>query len=129
ALAPFLREHPGGAFAIVAAIMIVVFIWDPIPATGTAIGIIVFMALALLGTEVLRRQTEVEFPGARSGETTAALRARVDSFREARQQRQTASNPAPAPLSDQLEKLAALRDSGAITPEEYDTAKASLLRG
>jgi hypothetical protein len=129
ALAPFLRERPGWAFAIVAAIMVVVFIWDPIPATGTAIGIIVFMALALFATEVLRRQTAVEFPGARSGETAAALRARVESFREARHHHHTASNPAPASLPDELEKLANLRDSGAITPEEYETAKASLLRG
>jgi hypothetical protein len=129
ALAPFLRERPGWAFAVVAGIMVIVFIWDPIPATGTAIGIIVFMALALLGTEVLRRQTAVEFPGARSGETSAALRARVGSFREGLHHRPAASPSAPDSLPDQLEKLSKLRDSGAITPEEYETAKASLLGG
>src|SRR5262249_17835984 len=114
---------------IVAAIMLLIFIWQPIPATGTAIGIIVFLALALLGTELLRRQIAVEFPDARSGETTAALRAQVQSFRATGQDRATASSPAPESLPDQLEKLSTLRDSGAITPEEYDAAKRNLLPG
>ncbi len=129
ALAPFFRERPGWAFAIVAAIMVLVFIWQPIPATGTAIGIIVFLALAMLGTEILRRQTAIEFPNAQSGETTAALRARVEHFRGARQHRHEAPEPSPPSLPDQLEKLAALRDSGSITPEDYEAAKANLLRG
>jgi hypothetical protein len=63
-LAPFLRNEPGLAFALTAAIMVLVFIWRPIPATGKLAGMIVFMALALLGTEVLRRQTAREFPDA-----------------------------------------------------------------
>ena len=48
AIAPFLREQPGMAFVIAGAIMIVVFIWNPIPATGKPAGIIVFFALAML---------------------------------------------------------------------------------
>jgi hypothetical protein len=64
AIAPFLREQPGLTFAITAAIMLVIFIWRPIPATGRPAGIIVFLALAFLGTEVLRRQTAREFPEA-----------------------------------------------------------------
>jgi uncharacterized membrane protein YdbT with pleckstrin-like domain len=43
-----------------------------------------------------------------------------------------AAAPAPAPaaapdVTDQIAKLAALRDSGAITPEEYEAKKAELL--
>jgi len=64
ALAPFLRDRPDWTFGIVAAIMAVIFIWQPIPATGTPVGIIVFLALALLGTVLLRRQTAEEFPHA-----------------------------------------------------------------
>lgn len=64
AIAPFLREQPGLAFAITGAIMVLIFIWHPIPATGKPAGIIVFLALAFLGTEVLRRQTAREFPDA-----------------------------------------------------------------
>jgi hypothetical protein len=62
AIAPFLREQPGWTFGIVAFIMLLIFIWGPIPATHKPAGIIVFLALALFGTEVLRRQTAVEFP-------------------------------------------------------------------
>jgi hypothetical protein len=51
-------------FGIVAAIMALIFIWQPIPATGKPVGIIVFLALAFLGTAVLRRQTAEEFPDA-----------------------------------------------------------------
>ena len=63
AIAPFLREQPGLTFAITGAIMLLIFIWHPIHATGTPAGIIVFLALAFFGTEVLRRQTAREFPG------------------------------------------------------------------
>jgi len=63
-IAPFLREQPALAFVITGAIMVVIFIWGPIPATHRPAGIIVFLALAFLGTEVLRRQTAREFPEA-----------------------------------------------------------------
>ena len=64
AIAPFLREQPVLTFVIVGAIMVGIFIWGPIPATHRPAGIIVFLALAFLGTEVLRRQTAREFPDA-----------------------------------------------------------------
>jgi hypothetical protein len=62
AIAPFLREHPDWAYGITAAVMGLIFLWNPIPATGKPAGIIVFLALAFLGTYVLRRQTAAEFP-------------------------------------------------------------------
>ena len=61
AIAPFLREQPGWTYGIVITIMLLIFIWGPIPATHKLAGIIVFLALALFGTEVLRRQTAREF--------------------------------------------------------------------
>jgi hypothetical protein len=65
AIAPFLRDYPEWTFSIVAFVMLLIFIWGPIPATHKPAGIIVFLVLALLGTEVLRRQTAVEFPDGR----------------------------------------------------------------
>jgi len=65
AIAPFLRDQPEWTFAIVAFIMLLIFIWGPIPATRKPAGIIVFLVLAFFGTEVLRRQTAREFPDAR----------------------------------------------------------------
>jgi hypothetical protein len=128
ALAPFMRDRTAAVFGVVVAIMLVIFIWQPIPAAGTPVGIVVFMLLALAGTEVLRRETAIEFPDAHEGETTAALRARYQSFREARHrhhdQRQSGSGES---VPDQLERLAALRDKGALSDEEYSAAKANLL--
>ena len=73
AIAPFLRDQPGWTYGIVLAIMLLIFIWGPIPATHKLAGIIVFLALALFGTEVLRRQTAREFPaGGGSGPQTPA---------------------------------------------------------
>lgn len=72
AIAPFLREQAGWTYAIVAAIMLAIFIWDPIPATGKPAGIIVFLALAFFGTYLLRRQTAEEFPPAGGGGAAAA---------------------------------------------------------
>lgn len=76
-IAPFMHEHPAWAFAIVAIVMALIFIWQPIPATGTLVGVIVFLVLAFLGTEVLRRQLEREFgservSGAGTPQTPAA---------------------------------------------------------
>jgi hypothetical protein len=61
-ISPFLRERPEWTYGIVTAIMLLIFIWNPIPATGKAAGIITFLALALFGTYLLRRQTAEEFP-------------------------------------------------------------------
>ncbi len=63
-LAPALRHYPAACFGVVALIMILIFIWQPIPATGTPAGMIVFFVLAMVGTELLRRQTDAEFPRA-----------------------------------------------------------------
>lgn len=132
AIAPFLRTNPGPTYGITVAVMVLIFIWQPFPATGTPAGMIVFLLLALLGTALLRRQTATEFPHAQAGDTMAALRARTHRLRAGRHERGTAPEQAqtipPAPtIPQQIEHLAALRDSGSITPEDYDAAKARLL--
>jgi hypothetical protein len=123
ALAPYLREQTAWAFGVTIAVMALIFIWDPIPATGKPAGIIVFLLLALLGTELLRRQTAAEFPDATAGDASAAVRTRIRTIRGSRH----GGGAGTATAADQLERLAALRDSGNITQEEYDAAKASLL--
>ena len=129
AIAPFLREHRGGAFAVTLGLMVLIFIWNPIEATGKPAGIIVFTLLALLGMEVLRRQTAVEFPDAQSGAASHAIRAHLNSFRVRRHQRgdRATSAPAAPTTAEQLKQLADLRDQGAISPDEYQAAKAQLL--
>jgi hypothetical protein len=129
AIAPFLRERPVETYGIVLGLMVLVFIINPIPATGKPAGIIVFLILAMFGTYLLREQTQREFPDAQSGATTARIRARVSAIRDSRQHSKTDSTPgAPAlTMPEQLRELSDLRDHGAITPEEYQAAKAHLL--
>jgi hypothetical protein len=67
AIAPFLADNPVAVYGIVAAILLLIFIWGPIPATHRPAGIIVFTVLAFFGVEVLRRQTAREFPSGVSG--------------------------------------------------------------
>jgi hypothetical protein len=129
ALAPHLRDHPGGAYATTLAIMVLIFIWNPIPATGKIAGIIVFLALALFGTYVLREQTVREFPDARSGATMARLRERWSAMRAGRHRATsppTLGGGAPT-LPEQLRELAALRDQGELSADEFAAAKARLL--
>jgi hypothetical protein len=125
ALAPYLQDDPAWVFGGVAVLMLLIFIWNPIPATGKPAGMIVFLALALFGTEVLRRQSAEEFPDAGPGEAGSSPR----GWLEARRERKDSSGPASRAesLPDQLERLSTLRDKGAISEAEYDSAKANLL--
>jgi hypothetical protein len=122
-IAPFLRDNPIGTYAVTVGLLALLFIWDPIPATGTPAGIITFTVLALFGTEVLRIQTAREFPEARAGGATHAFRTRMSDLRRP-------TTPASSETTaDQLKQLADLRDNGSLTAEEYETAKTQLLNG
>jgi Short C-terminal domain len=128
AIAPFLREQAVATYGIALGIVVLLLIWDPIPATSKPLGILAFTVLALVGTELLIRQTAREFPEARSGAATHAIRSRVSSMRQNRQSRGSSAPSGPT-TADQLKQLAELRDSSAITPEEYQSAKTQLLGG
>ena len=127
AITPFMRDQPVGTYGVVVAVMILIFIWQPIHATGTPGGIIAFLVLALVGTALLRRQVTAEFPDAQAGDASASARGRVQSFRDGRERRkQPAANGSDA-IPDQLERLAKLRNDGSISDEEYNAAKTRLL--
>jgi hypothetical protein len=127
AMAPFLREHPAGTYAVTLTVMGLIFLWDPIPATGKPAGIVVFLALALCGTAVLRRQTAREFPDARTGDAARTLR----SWWATRRGRNVAgANETPtgrASTADRLRQLTELRAAGAISDDEYQNARAHVL--
>ncbi len=129
AISPFLREHHGPTFAITLGLLALLFLWDPIPATGTPAGIITFTVLALFGTEVLVRQTAAEFPEAHAGSTTEALRARWTARTGPREPANPGLGADTARTStvDELKQLAELRDRGELTPDEYVAAKSHLL--
>jgi hypothetical protein len=76
---------------------------------------------------VLRRQTAREFPDARAGDGSAALRG---WFRTHLSRGGTAPATAPATNGDvvaELERLAALHDHGALTDDEFSSQKAALI--
>ena len=60
-IAPHLRE-PRYAYGGLALLLVLLFWWDPLVATDRLVPSLILIALAVLGTEVLRRQVIREFP-------------------------------------------------------------------
>lgn len=60
ALGPHFRDRPAAMFAAAALLLLAVFVWQPIPATGEPLGMLVFTVLAAVGVESLRRQSVSE---------------------------------------------------------------------
>ena len=63
-MAPYLRERPDLAFGAIALLLLLLFLWGPIAATKSLIGIAIITVLAFFGTQMLRRETAREFPAA-----------------------------------------------------------------
>jgi hypothetical protein len=121
-LAPHFRERPALAYWITVALLVLVFIWGPIPATRNPFEMLLFTILALLGAYVLREQIEREFPDAQPISMRAALGDKMSRARSA----VTPSSTVPS-KANELERLAALHGKGAITDDEYAAAKRELL--
>jgi hypothetical protein len=128
AAAPTLRERPVLSYSLVAAALLLVIAWAPIPATRMPLGILVMIVLAFAGAAVLRRQTIAEFPEVPAGAARAALQDQAARALQAMRggRHGAAAEPAPLPL-DQLERLAALHDHGALSDEEFAAQKTVVL--
>jgi putative oligomerization/nucleic acid binding protein len=122
ALAPSMRDHPERVYAGVGFVYLLILLWGPTPALRHIVPILIIAALLVLGLEVLRRQTAREFPDAQAGDTIHSLRAWYDARRG-----RTPATAGDGHVQD-LERLASLHDSGALTDEEYATEKGLLLR-
>jgi hypothetical protein len=116
--APELRESPGVAYAAAGGLLLALVVWGPTPAFRQLAWILLFAALLALGVTVLRRQTAVEFPGVQRG----------DAWRDRREHRASAP-AAPSQAGDELERLAALHDSGQLSDTEFATAKTRITNG
>ena len=153
-LAPYLRDRPDIAFGVVVVLLLILFVWGPIEATQKLTGILLITVLALFGTQMLRRQTAIEYPDAPSAggmdsvrkgiadswgtlrRGGASLRAGVAERVGERGGREhggsgdrggDGGHASSSGSVDGLERLAALHSSGALTDEEFATAKRELL--
>jgi hypothetical protein len=121
--APYLRERRGTTYAVVGLVFLALILWAPVVAFHKPIGLILLAVLMVLGTEALRHQSEAEFPDAAFGGLGERMRASVPGRR--------APEPAPAEESkvDQIERLTALKEKGALSEEEFEAAKGEVLGG
>ncbi|MET0957248.1 MAG: SHOCT domain-containing protein, partial [Solirubrobacterales bacterium] len=131
-LTPYLRQ-PRYAYGGLAVLLLLLFWWDPVIATHRIVPSLLLIALAAFGTEMLRRQVIREFPDhVTPGSPAGAAQGIAERMREARERRvATAGAPAAAaggdPRVGEIERLAGLRDSGALTEEEFAAEKARIL--
>jgi hypothetical protein len=140
AAAPWFRDRATTSYAVIAALVLLIVLWGPIPATRMPIPVLIFIVLIWLGTEALRRQTAVEFPDAQIGDTFASIRGRFGRMRTGGRRRPHPEQPPIAggssPWSSvpsgedrlsRLERLAALHAAGALTEQEFAAEKAAVL--
>jgi hypothetical protein len=132
AVAPWFRQ-PRFAYGGLAALLILIFWWDPTPGTHRLVPSLLLIVLLILGTEMLRRQVIREFPDrVTTGSSEGIAQGLAARMREARERR-LATAGAPAPVAEvdpriaELERLAGLRDSGALTDEEFAAEKKRIL--
>ncbi len=125
ALTPVLRDYPawvGSGLGVIALIWVL----SGVDSTRSILTRLVLVAMAAGGLYELRRQSIVEFPDASLGEMPNRIRARFESMRGGR----TAAVPEPEDRRlERLERLASLRERGALSDDEFEAQKATLLSG
>jgi hypothetical protein len=109
-------------------ILLIVFWWNPTQGTSRLPTSVLLILLAVAGLEGLRLQAVRDFPNETWEDASARWRARIAGVRgHARADR---GEPAAADTRiAQLERLAGLRDSGVLSPEEFEREKGRLLAG
>ena len=139
AAAPWLRERRTVVYGTALAVLLLIVLWGPIPATRMPIPVLIMIGLVALGIEVIARQTAVEFPDAQLGDTFAAMKHRFSRTRGSGGPQPRAPGPPiagaagpswqwdPEERLELLERLADLRASGALTDAEFAAEKAQLL--
>jgi hypothetical protein len=126
-LAPTLRERPAVAYVAVYAILLLVILWGPTPATRQLPYIIGFIVLLALGVHALSRQTAGEFPEAQSGDVGRSAREWYAS--RGRSSDTDTTTRRDAEHVAELERLSALHDHGSLTDAEFAAEKAVLMNG
>ena len=132
ALAPHLRR-PGVAYGGLALLILALFWWNPTPATERLWPSLILIALLVLGTEMLRRRTEAEFPdrvstfSAAGMAQTMAAQTRESLARRTRARAEQQEGEAAVSRLDALERIGRLRESGVLSEAEAEAEKARLI--
>jgi hypothetical protein len=133
AIAPSVREYPHYVYAAVGLVLLLIVVWGPFPSTRQPIPVLGIALVFALGIQALRQMTAREFPDAMLGDTTRSMRSwlaarRRSAFSAVSQARAgTADGGDPDTRISDLERLASLRDHGALTDEEFLAQKAIIL--
>ena len=131
-LAPHLRR-PAFAYGGLAVLIVALFWWNPTPATERLWPSLILIALLILGTEMLRRGTEAEFPdrvstfSAAGMAQTMAAQTRESIARRTHARAEQQEGEAAAARLDALERIGRLRESGILSEREAEAEKARLL--
>jgi hypothetical protein len=130
-IAPYARQ-PRIAYGTLAALVVLLFWWDPVIATHRFVPSLILIVLLAIGTEALRRQVIREFPDRVTTHSPAgaarAMASRMSEAREARTARRAGAVAGSAdPRLEQLERLAALRESGVLDADEFAREKARIM--
>jgi hypothetical protein len=131
AAAPWLRTRPAVAYGVLAAVLLLVVAWGPIPATRMVLPVLLMIGLSAAGLEVLRRQVAVEFPEVSTHDVRDGMKAQVRRAVSAMSGARSGNGATPSPQPavshiDELERLATLHERGALSDEEYLAEKKML---
>ena len=131
AITPVLSRRTWG-YPALAAIVLLVFWWNPTEGTSRLIPSLVLIVLFVVGFEALRRQAMRDFPDETPERAAARWRARYEGLRQRiRGRREAPGSAQQANATDArleaLERLARLRDSGALDGEEFRREKERIL--
>lgn len=139
-LAPAVRQRLW-AYVGLAVFALVLLVTGPVDDFARLLVVLVLVLLGALWIEQVRAQTVHEFPDASAPDVLADARARLASWWEERRALERRA-PAPAPPAPQpptapggpdlparLASLADLHARGALTEEEFSSAKARVLAG
>jgi hypothetical protein len=134
-LAPVLREYPAAVVAVLGTIALIWLI-SSADSTRALLTRLVLIAMAGAGLYELRRWTMREFPNESMSEMPTRVRDNVVGWWHQRGRPALAgpqgNGAAPQPQDrrlERLERLAALRERGALSEKEFEAEKTSLLAG
>ena len=136
-LAPALRER-AWPYAVLAVLALILLVTGNVNDFTRLLFVVVLVALGAFWIELTRTRTLAEFPDATAPELFGDARSRMSTWWDARRSERaapeiapatTAGAPAATDVAGQLAGLADLHARGALTDEEFASAKARVLAG